>query len=363
MGAAIKSDFAQRSVRLIGALARSSDGNEFARNLLFNLRQQFGIEKTAFVFMDTESFELSYPIFNAIPRSVIEKHRECYRDEGIFLRAMRQDRKLLGRKYLTADDVISAESYERSVYFRDIVRPAGSRDCVLLPVSGNRRVCAALTIYKPERDGAFTPLEKKLFALLSQPLGALFDRCMESLRTREDAMIESSALASLRTGVLVVDQSGRLLRSNPAAERICERLYAEDARSAIARLLAELRNLGGIGGEKAAAFGDFDGSGVDVRLVPESFLTPMQTIAFRYIIHLEERTEDEEKYRRLVDTYALSRREIQVVSQVVAGEGNDEIAGKLFLSEHTVRTHLQNIYRKLSVNNRISIIQLFRELA
>lgn len=49
---------------------------------------------------------------------------------------------------------------------------------------------------------------------------------------------------------------------------------------------------------------------------------------------------------------ALSKREKQVLERVAQGLSNLEIAGQLCVSITTVRTHLQNIYRKLDVYNR-----------
>jgi DNA-binding CsgD family transcriptional regulator len=48
----------------------------------------------------------------------------------------------------------------------------------------------------------------------------------------------------------------------------------------------------------------------------------------------------------------LSRREEQVVNMAVEGLTNQEIAGKLGVSAHTVKNHLLRIYEKLGISNR-----------
>lgn len=48
----------------------------------------------------------------------------------------------------------------------------------------------------------------------------------------------------------------------------------------------------------------------------------------------------------------LSARELDVLRHLVGGREVDEIAGDLYVSRNTVRTHTKNIYRKLTVNNR-----------
>ncbi len=48
----------------------------------------------------------------------------------------------------------------------------------------------------------------------------------------------------------------------------------------------------------------------------------------------------------------LTYREIEVLQLICQGMSNQEIAGKLFLSEKTVKNHLTNIFRKINVNDR-----------
>ncbi|KAA1039176.1 response regulator transcription factor [Macrococcus equipercicus] len=48
----------------------------------------------------------------------------------------------------------------------------------------------------------------------------------------------------------------------------------------------------------------------------------------------------------------LSKRELEVLEQMVKGLTNKEIAGILFVSEKTVKTHVSHIFSKLEVNDR-----------
>lgn len=48
----------------------------------------------------------------------------------------------------------------------------------------------------------------------------------------------------------------------------------------------------------------------------------------------------------------FSSRELEVLRCLAAGFSNKKIAEQLFISKNTVKTHIQNIYHKLEVNNR-----------
>ena len=55
----------------------------------------------------------------------------------------------------------------------------------------------------------------------------------------------------------------------------------------------------------------------------------------------------------------LTPAETNVVNLTCQGLKNKEIAEKLFISESTVKTHLNNIYKKLNVKNRVQLIRLY----
>lgn len=61
-----------------------------------------------------------------------------------------------------------------------------------------------------------------------------------------------------------------------------------------------------------------------------------------------------EKDKELVE---LSPREIEVLEQLSKGLKNQLIADNLFLSVSTVKKHIENIFNKLQVHNRIEAIQ------
>ena len=58
----------------------------------------------------------------------------------------------------------------------------------------------------------------------------------------------------------------------------------------------------------------------------------------------------------------LSERELQVLRLLDSTLTSEEIAGELFVSVHTIRTHIRNIYGKLDVHGRIEAIQKARNL-
>jgi DNA-binding NarL/FixJ family response regulator len=60
----------------------------------------------------------------------------------------------------------------------------------------------------------------------------------------------------------------------------------------------------------------------------------------------------------LHNDYKLSDRELEILRQLVNGLDYKSIADKLFVSPHTVRNHIANIYNKLHVSSKVQAIKL-----
>ncbi len=52
----------------------------------------------------------------------------------------------------------------------------------------------------------------------------------------------------------------------------------------------------------------------------------------------------------------LTERELQVMYYVAEGLNNYEVAERMYLSVHTIKAHLESIYSKLSVHNKIQAL-------
>ncbi|MFI0351304.1 response regulator transcription factor [Actinomadura sp. 9N407] len=61
-------------------------------------------------------------------------------------------------------------------------------------------------------------------------------------------------------------------------------------------------------------------------------------------------------------SHGLSAREAEVMDLIATGRSNGEIARQLFLSEKTVKNHVNRIYAKLGVTSRATAIALWRGL-
>lgn len=58
----------------------------------------------------------------------------------------------------------------------------------------------------------------------------------------------------------------------------------------------------------------------------------------------------------------LTTREVEVMQELTTGATNKEIAGRLYISENTVKNHMRSILNKLNLKNRREVANFAREL-
>lgn len=58
----------------------------------------------------------------------------------------------------------------------------------------------------------------------------------------------------------------------------------------------------------------------------------------------------------------LSKRELEMLQLINDGLSNQQIAGKLFLSESTIKKHISNLFFKMDVERRTEAIKKAKEL-
>jgi DNA-binding CsgD family transcriptional regulator len=93
----------------------------------------------------------------------------------------------------------------------------------------------------------------------------------------------------------------------------------------------------------------FRGPGTDFSEADRALLTLLRPHVYQAYLDAE---------RRRHPVRELTPRQWQLMGLLAAGHTNGQIARRLSISEGTVRTHLENIYRRLQVNSRTAAVTL-----
>ncbi|CQD22591.1 response regulator containing a CheY-like receiver domain and an HTH DNA-binding domain protein [Mycobacterium lentiflavum] len=103
--------------------------------------------------------------------------------------------------------------------------------------------------------------------------------------------------------------------------------------------------------------------GLDETVVPDALKIPGVEEASRRSPPSTRRPGSTSRLAMVANDSPLTRRELDVVQLMAAGETNRRIASQLMLSEGTVKTHVKHILRKLNAANRAEAVSRWLRLA
>lgn len=89
----------------------------------------------------------------------------------------------------------------------------------------------------------------------------------------------------------------------------------------------------------------------------------LMLIVFGFLLYplLIKRKKSRAKIQSMADAFNLTKREVDVLAEMMSGKSNKEIGEQLFISESTVKTHASNILLKLNVKRRAEAITLVNQ--
>lgn len=93
----------------------------------------------------------------------------------------------------------------------------------------------------------------------------------------------------------------------------------------------------------------------------ESIASPfLANLTPRILLKLRDPSKmDAEIENKIEERSSLTAREKEILAMLLKGKSNKEISDLMFVSTETVKTHLQNIYRKLGVKSRMEVLAQF----
>ncbi|MCF8146426.1 MAG: helix-turn-helix transcriptional regulator [Deltaproteobacteria bacterium] len=266
------------------------------------------------------------------------------------------------------EKVISYDSFRPTEYYNDFLKPQKIHHKLIVNLVAEKKLYGRIVLTRPRKSRRFAEKEIRTAKAISPYLA----HALAHNDLRKRITLSGNILAYIEkqsTGVILLDESLRIVYKNPRAEEICGKLKgsgsAENHTDVVfSRLLKDCQEIrsnqkswptGGmtiprhsvVNGPNQSRF-----SLVSKVLDQESDLEDSQM----FMVSIEERSPANIDPQYLMDTFHLSRREIDVVNLLFLGLKNAQIAGKLYVSEVTIKKHLQSIYEKIGVNNRTTLI-------
>ncbi|AHZ84695.1 helix-turn-helix transcriptional regulator [Bdellovibrio bacteriovorus] len=155
-----------------------------------------------------------------------------------------------------------------------------------------------------------------------------------------------------KLGLCVKDQDKRVLYQNENSINTCGNMLGEQCTKTCMTLYKKIEECSAISeGMKLFKATEIEGHKVDALIVNDG--DKITTMLYP-LDESEEKFQKQEVYFR---EKGLTKSEIRIMQMVLQGMTNANIAEKLFISKATLKTHLNNIYKKLPESMRPSQVR------
>lgn len=234
------------------------------------------------------------------------------------------------RGWVSIDDLLPGRRWLEHPLYRDVYRPAGLRSQISCALYDDVDSVVSLSLNRAGSD--FTDRERTDLSRYLLLLQRLWSQIDESAKAR--AVVSALDRSLTDVSVLVLVLSAR-----------AEPLYVSDGLAALAArypdLLDELRT----------------------RSETPTPWTARVTLDHTHALTVEASMSGEIVVIRArpADPLGLTVREVEVLQAVAGGDTADAIAYQLHLSVGTVHKHLEHVYVKLGVHDKVSAVAVARE--
>ncbi len=170
------------------------------------------------------------------------------------------------------------------------------------------------------------------------------------------------------SGIAVVNGKREVVTSNPAFRDIFE----IDSGTALPQNLIKVleREQASLDASDSEEIGKL-GREVSFFTLPKGtyklYLIPLKALGTReadsWLLRIHPAADPFTKSNRLIEKAGLTWREMEICCLIHDGLGRNEIAERLFISAHTVKTHLKKIHKKLEVNSRTQLVAYLNQHA
>jgi DNA-binding CsgD family transcriptional regulator len=338
-------------LRLGQAVLSCRETGEMRRAALEILENAFRCDGSNFFLTHGQSdrLDLDDVVTRGITSENMDRFKKYYYRLDPFLRHFPPPQTVM-----TMEQVAPAGKLIDSEYYNDFLRPQSIHYQMTVTARVEGKVAGVVALFRPKKNRDFSPNDLAKAAMCAPYLSSAMERLVYADRAlKRQRAAEAIAAALPCRGVVVADEALNVIYQNHQAEKLMGRDQSETSLPPeIARICREC--LDSKKREPSSLLIETDDRQrpveIQVRRVAAGGGRPLFLISFGpedaaagWIAKLEQK--------------GVSRREMEVAQLVLDGLTNMEIGKRLYISLHTVENHLKNIFRKMSVKNRTSLIR------
>jgi len=341
------------------SLIQDSNDN-FQYNVLDSLRKVFGYEKMAF-FLDKKPIDI--PVTLNLESKLLDEYTSYFYKIDNF-----RDRQLYQKDIISVEDTMTIEEYEKSEYYNEFLKKYDLYYAISLPLKIGTNCIGAIGIHKPKEWGNFTTREKLILSKVSKHISSNLNRVIEFSELKFQEMMLANSIHHLPIGLMLFDGEFSLLNYNNTAYEYCSNIVSTSTTSGnpmanVSDLIAShLKNQTVRTSTNSQIEINIQSFHIKIHIIQvPAHLNKNSTKLYGVYIYPQSKQKTD-PIKQAMDIYGLSKRETEIIDLLTKGYSNNDIANKLYLTINTVKSHLNNIYNKMDVNNRTAVLHKLSQI-
>jgi DNA-binding CsgD family transcriptional regulator len=274
------------------------------------------------------------------------------------------------KRVIQLEELIDYHSFVSSKFYCDFLKPQKIHHKLYINLHAGGRFQGRIALYRPVKSKNFSKEEANILSTISPYLAHALDHNDLYINIKLQDNILKIIENKWSTGLILLDYSMQLIYMNQKAKEFCIDLIGypslQDIYIHVPLML--LKDCYAITEELKRCPADFlvlprcrvirINSSKKFSLCSHLIEKEISSENCRlFMISIEEMSESRKiDQNSLKKIYYLTDREIDIALHIFKGLRNAEIAQRLFVSEITVKKHIQNIFQKLGVKTRTALI-------
>ncbi len=329
---------------------------DFRSATLKNLSSFFGYNHLTF-FLANEKGRFINPVTNNISDTLTETYDDYYYTKDIF-HSVGDLNSVFNKNVVSITDIMSYRQFEDTEYYRDFLRRDNLYYEVAMPLKMGSNLLGGIGVFNPKDCGNFKAKDIAILEKLSGIISMALNNHIELREKSYKEEIFKGAVAQCPIGIIILKANYTIVSSNDMAQIYCLDILNNK------RVLNPVKEVIDILFKQSQFEKDNSTNCLYTTINNYNFkvlssMTASHDHGLETLIHIyiaKTSAEAKREFQKSLEIYELTSREIEIVDLVQKGLSNKEIASELFISYNTVKAHMENIFKKVGVDNRTGLV-------
>ena len=274
------------------------------------------------------------------------------------------------RNVIQLKELIDYHSFITSKFYCDFLRPQKIHHKLYINLHAGDRFQGRIALFRPIKSKRFSKEDVNILNTIGPYLAHALDHNDLFVNVKQQDNILEIINKDWSTGLILLDDSMEPIYMNEKAKEFCQDLMGcpsifdvylhippmllEDCSAMTEELKSIRADCLVLPRHRVIKTSNSERFHICSRMLEKEISSENRRL---FMVSIDEMSESKRiDQTSLKEIYHLTNREIDIVIHIFKGLRNAEIAKRLFVSEITVKKHIQNIFQKVGVKNRTALI-------